>query len=54
MLKVIHFFAVNCDLCFYSLLQIIVASPAKLCSIKVAATDLRRLHSVDIRQAREG
>ena len=36
MLKVIHFSAVNCDLCFYSLLQIIVASPAKLCSIKVA------------------
>ena len=43
MLKVIHFSAVHCDLCFYwhtrfySLLQIIVASPAKLCSIKVAA-----------------
>ena len=35
--KVIHFSAVNCDLCFYSLLQIIVASPANLCSIKVAA-----------------
>ena len=37
MLKVIHFSAVHCDLCFYSLLQIIVASPANLCSINVAA-----------------
>ena len=34
--KAIHFFAVNCDLRFYSLLQMIVASPANLCSIKVA------------------
>ena len=40
---------------FYSLVQIIVASLANLCSIKVAViSDLRRLNSLDIRSANTG